>query len=476
MFKKTLIATAVIAAAFASTTSFAADPTDDSMFAAAESTGNAFFDDAKITGGIYAFSRKRDRYQIKDGDGNPVEKMVKNLDHTSVQTSIDISSGYLNDFFGVDFGAFAAADLTQNAGVDHEMNFVPWKNPYDPIWARDKADNGASIYKAALKFKVANAWARAGYIQPTGPGGLGVNWSFLPGTYRGAQAGADFGGLSVAYMWADQYKAPWFQDTYKFRTKNVDAGIGGEGDESNDKEIDYVHSFGAIYTFENGLKLDAAYSQSKDYLDNYHFKVKHGLDVAEGRLDLGYHYYGAKNGGDHKVYDGDAWQQALTAAYKKGAYTFRAESTVTHSPGKQGYFVYRVTVPNGSSKGAYDLWWDSRSDWNHDGEKAVFFGAWRDLTDLGKPGWNVGVSYAYGWGGKPASDTTGAAKDAEMKEEAFNLDISYTFQSGDWKGTRIAAHMTKYNNRSGQPSWTTFKNSFQDENDLKLMMVIPYSL
>ena len=464
MFRKTLIATAVVAAV-ASTASFAADPTDDSMFTAAKSTGNAFFDDATINGGIYAFSRKRDRH-----DGT---MMQKNLDHTSVQTNIDISSGYLNDFFGVDFGAFASADMRFNAGLDHEMNFAPWDNAYDPDWSQKNTKNGASIYKAALKFKVANAWARAGYIQPTGPGGLGVNWSFMPGTYRGAQAGADFGGLSVAYMWADQYKAPWFQDTYKFRTKNPGAGIDGD----QDKVIDYVHSFGAIYTFENGLKLDAAFSQSKDYLDNYHFKVKHGLDVAEGRLDLGYHYYGAKDAGDYKVYDGDAWQQALTASFKKGAYTFRAESTVTHSPGKQGYFVYRVTGPNGSSKGAYDLWWDSRSDWNHDGEKAVFFGAWRDLADLGKPGWNVGVSYVYGWGGKPGSIVEAGEEGLEMKEEAYNLDISYTFQSGDWKGTRIAAHMTKYRNRSGQAkSWETFRNAFLDENDLKLMMVIPYSL
>ncbi|WP_163369616.1 OprD family outer membrane porin [Endozoicomonas acroporae] len=458
MFKKTTLATAILLAGVSST-AFAADMTDDSMYNAAKSTGNTFFDDASVTGGLYTFMRKRDRYSQADG------KMVANLDHTTALANVDFSSGYINDMVGFDFGVFAAADLTQNAAVDHEFNFVPWDNPYDPIWANDKADNGASIYKAALKFKMANTWAKAGYIQPSGPGGLGVNWNFMPGTYRGAQAGADFGSLSVAYMWADEYKAPWFQDTYAFRTKDAPAGM--------DDVVDYVHSFGAKYTFENGLILDGAFSQSKDYLDTYHGKIKHNLKVADGNLFLAYHYYGAEDAGDYEVYDGKAWMQAVQTSFSKGAYTFRAEATITKAEGEKGYFVYRTTGPNGSSQGAMDLWWDGRSDWNHDGEKAVFIGAWRDLADLGKPGWSVGASYIYGWDGKPASDY--ADQSVELKEEAFNLDVAYTFQDGDWKGTRVAAHMTKYNNRSGLDSWTGFKNAFQDENDLKLSLVVPYS-
>ena len=60
-------------------------------------------------------------------------------------------------------------------------------------------------YKAAAKFKYGPVWARAGYIQPTGQTLLAPHWSFMPGTYQGAEAGANFdygdaGALSFSYM------------------------------------------------------------------------------------------------------------------------------------------------------------------------------------------------------------------------------------------------------------------------------------
>lgn len=462
MFKKTTLATAILVAS-AATGAFAADMTDDSMYAAAESSGNAFFDDASITGGVYTFSRKRNRYNPESA------KFETNLDHTSVLGNVDFSSGYIGGIVGLDLGIYGSMDLQQGGGVDHEMNFFPWDNPYKPDWSQAEAKDDVSFYKAALKLKLANTWAKAGYIQPSGPGGLGVNWNFLPGTYRGAQFGADFGNLSVAYMWADEYKAPWFQETYGFRTRNPDAGLTG----ANDIEIDYLHSVGAVYTFNNGLILDGAFSQSDDYLDTYHAKLKHSMEIADGTLNLAYHFYGAKDAGDLAVYDGNAWQQALTASFAIGPYTLKAESTITRAKGKQGYFVYRTTVPSGTSAGAYDLWWDSRSDFNHDGEKAVYAGLWRDLADMDLAGWRVGASFAYGWDGKPSSDAN--VQDAELKESAVNVDIGYTVQDGNWKGSSLALHWTNYDNHSGQPSWTNFKNAFQDEHDIKLTMVIPYS-
>ena len=88
-------------------------------------------------------------------------------------------------------------------------------------------------------------------------------------------------------------------------------------------------------------------------------------------------------------------------------------------------------------------------------------------------GWRVGASFAYGWDGKPSSDAN--VQDAELKESAVNVDIGYTVQDGNWKGSSLALHWTNYDNHSGQPSWTNFKNAFQDEHDIKLTMVIPYS-
>ncbi|MBD4160372.1 ChiP family protein, partial [Xanthomonas citri pv. citri] len=77
-------------------------------------------------------------------------------------------------------------------------------------WSGDKS--GISLYKAAAKFKYGPVWARAGYIQPTGQTLLAPHWSFMPGTYQGAEAGANFdygdaGALSFSYMWTNEYKA-----------------------------------------------------------------------------------------------------------------------------------------------------------------------------------------------------------------------------------------------------------------------------
>ena len=123
MFKKTILATAILVAS-AATGAFAADMTDDSMYTAAQSSGNAFFDDASITGGVYAFSRKRNRY-------NPgTDKFETNLDHTSVLGNIDFSSGYIGGIVGLDLGVYGSMDLQQSASPDHEMNFFPWDDPY----------------------------------------------------------------------------------------------------------------------------------------------------------------------------------------------------------------------------------------------------------------------------------------------------------------------------------------------------------
>lgn len=57
----------------------------------------------------------------------------------------------------------------------------------------------------------------------------------------------------------------------------------------------------------------------------------------------------------------------------------RLEGTWVKAEGQQGYFLQRMTPTYASSNGRLDIWWDNRSDFNADGEKAVFFGAMYDL-------------------------------------------------------------------------------------------------
>ena len=70
-------------------------------------------------------------------------------------------------------------------------------------------------------------------------------------------------------------------------------------------------------------------------------------------------------------------------------------------PQSQGQFAYRLTDRSGSSSGAFDVWWDARSDWNADNEKAAYCGAMRTLDDLLPiAGFSAGAGAGFGFDGR----------------------------------------------------------------------------
>ena len=426
-----------------------------------------FLHDSTFSATLYYFQRYRDRLDVNRGDYGI------NLSHASGQLSLDFESGYAEDIIGVDFGIFGSMDFYNDGSVDHEMNFFPWRNPWQPDWTQTKTKDAASVYKALIKVKAGPAWARAGYFQPKGPGVLGVNWSFLPGTYQGAEVGADFGPLSLAAAWANQYKAPWFTRTYKF--KKTDYSKSSD-DPQRLRDVDYLWSAGARYEITDGLNVELAYGESQDFLWNAHLKAKYNKPLGDNQnIYLTWQTYlmNDQNGG-HSIDDNfasTAWQQYLAAAYDTGPWTFNLEFTYTKAPNDSpehvGYFAYRLTRPSGGSKGAYEPWWDLRSDWNHHEEKAVFLKAGRKLDDLGLAGVKAAVSGAYGWGGKSWETSQ------KFKEAAYGIDLSYTVDQGLLEGAVFALHFTRYDNKTTFNSWDPFKNAFQDEHDIKFSLVIP---
>ncbi|CAH0536495.1 OprD family outer membrane porin [Vibrio marisflavi] len=424
---------------------------------------SSFIDDSKITGGFYVWYRDRDRKDAPDGD------YQTNLSHTTLNANIDAQSGYINGIIGADFAAFYAADAANDGDPHHEMAFFPGQdNPWDTTQSASSAKSGASIYKANIKFNAADVHGVVGYYQPTGPGVLGVNWSFMPGTYQGAELSTKIGQWEMAVNYADEYKAPWFQNTYQFR-KNDGTTI-----------VDYLYSVGAKYNFTPLTSLEVAYGASEDYLENAHIKAKHTIEYQDSSsLYLTYQLYmmddSDNSGGVNDNFEGMAFQSYLAAHYKTGMYTFKAEGL--HTTARQdnsnqvGYFAYRLTSQYGGSNGAYEPWWDARSDWNQNEETALYTGVWREFSDLGVPGLSSGVSYVYGFGGKAYSKPS-----AELIETAWNFDLGYVIQEGWFKGTAAKLHYTLYDNRSGEGSWGTFKNAFQDERDLKLTLTVPFDL
>ncbi len=437
----------------------------------AEAAG--FIDDGTMNANLYYWQRHRERKET-DPASNHYGQYQQNLHHSTFNGSLDFSSGYAADVIGLDLAAFGVMEMSgKGPAAPNEIAFSDAKTRWDEKWRGDK--NGATIYKAAVKVKIQDYWLRAGYIQPAGQTLLAPHWSFLPGTYRGIEAGAiyDFaeaGALSVSYMWSDEYKAPWYRNMYQFRKADGKSGIS------------YLHSIGAKYDFKNNLVIEGALGQAADYMDQYFSKVSWAFPVAGNDLRASWQFYGAQDkehGGaanPNDVYDGLAWLQALTLGYTAGPLDFRLEGTMVKANGNQGFFLQRMTPGYASSNGRLDVWWDSRSDFNANGEKALFAGVMYDLKNWQLPGWAVGTSYAYGWDARPSTNPL-YDQHSRLKESAWNLDLLYNVQQGPIKGTSFKLHYTRYQNHSDIPSWGGgYGNIFQDEKDLKFIVMAPFTI
>jgi hypothetical protein len=442
------------------------------------SQASEFFSESTISGNLNFFMRARDRAgKPVDGGGNtipgPDTAKTTNLDHGSIFANLGFHSGYVADVVGFDAVVYSTFDMwageETGGSFEHEMNFFDCSSPYGAGDGQGsgscdsyKTDNGVSFAKAALKFKFGeNVNAQLGYFQPSVPSSLGVNWSFAPGTYRGGEIGGNFGDLSLGFVYADQYKAPWFKETYEFR----DGSFWG----SPGKDVGDVYSMGARYALQNGISFDVGYGGLTDGdRKNFHVKVK---GTTDGGLYWSPQLYVVD---DDNQYDSTAFQAALLTAKSFGQYSFRAEATYTvadseDTRGNVGNMAYRLTEQYGGSNGAYDIWWNNRSDFNHDGEYAFFLSSTRDFSDVGGTGFSAGVSGAYGAGAK-------AAGYDELVEYAYSFFANYAIQAGALKDANIGFYYTNYFNDTDAPDWGAYSNGFNDETDFKLTLTIPFAV
>ncbi|WP_318421497.1 multidrug transporter [Photobacterium leiognathi] len=417
----------------------------------------AFFNDSTISGNVNFWFRDRQRGNV-DANGKDTPKTT-NLNHSSVFMNLGFNSGYIADTVGLDLVAYTTWDLS-NEAFGHEMNFMSDRagdacystkevvmedgKPVEKDVCKEKG--GVSIATAALKFKFGeNVNAKLGYFQPSVPSGLGVNWSFAPGTYLGGEVGANFGDLALGLVVANEYKAPWYKYTTEFADDEV------------------LYSLGLRYNLGNNMSIDTAYSQL-DERSTAHIKFK---GTTAGGLYYSPQVYVVKDEAQYGDED-YGYQLALLTSWAAGPYSFRAEATYTDAGQDGNWFAYRPTQGYGGSNGAYDIWWNNRSDFNHDGEFAGFASVSRDFSDIGANGLSAGISGAFGLG----AEVDGYD---ELKEYAASVFASYAIQSGALEGANFGMHYTSYVNDSNAPSWNGYSNAFQDESDIKVTLTIPFS-
>ncbi|MFD1801713.1 OprD family outer membrane porin [Mixta tenebrionis] len=444
-----------------------------SAFITPPARATGFIEDSTLKGAVYYWQRQRDRKEA-DKSSEHYGKYQENLHHATLNSSLDFNSGYAGNIIGLDLAVFGAVEMSNSGpAAPNEIGFSRGKTRWDEDWSGDRS--GTSVYKAALKLQADDYWLRAGYIQPQGQTLLAPHWSFLPGTYRGVEAGlshdyAEAGKLEMSYMWSDRYKAPWYRHTYRFRQADGKTGIS------------WLHAVGARYDFKNKLILEGSWGQAADYMDQYFAKASWSMPLGDSDLRTSYQFYGARDresGGannSNDVYDGMAWLQALTFGYTWGPFDWRLEGSWVKAEGNQGFFLQRMTPSYASSNGRLDIWWDARSDWNANGEKAVFAGVMYDLSQWDLAGWTVGASWAYGWDAKPGSNPQWD-QSQRIRESAWNLDLIYTIQQGRAKDTLFKLHFTRYDNHSDIPSFGGgYGNMFQDEKDVKFIVIAPFTI
>ncbi|MDR2625792.1 MAG: OprD family porin [Zoogloeaceae bacterium] len=431
------------------------------------------FQATEVSGNLIYFQRNRERYRVD------TRRFDSNLHHRTLQGNLEVTSPFLADTAGFDLGVFATDDLHNSASPDHEISFFPWSDPWSADWSKKDARGGSSLYRAHLKLRHKREdglwWGKLGYFQPSGPGVLGVNWSLMPGTYLGAESGIDAGRLSLAGAYVTQYKAPWYRKTYAFRE-----------DDAKETKIDHLWSIGARYAFTPETSAEIAYGEAPGFLQSAHVKLKYrqAASATQSPLYLSYQLYVM---GDHddsatageisnNHYAGRwAFQHYLAFAREFSRYALKGEFLHTRAPSTRethlGYFVYRLSGRYGGANGAYEPWWDNRSDWNHNRESAVFVSLSRSLDDLiNTSGLTMTLSAARGWGGKAYG------VQQTLKEAAWSLDLTWVIPSGTLKNARIRLHYTHYDNKTDQPSWVGYKNLFQDERDLKFFVILPWKL
>lgn len=133
---------------------------------------------------------------------------------------------------------------------------------------------------------------------------------------------------------------------------------------------------------------------------------------------------------DPDLFSSTSAQGALTLRRSSGPYTLRAEATYAHAPLRDktrvGNFVYRITSRFGASNGNYTLWWNNRSDFNHDGELALF-GSRKGASTLVGPAEGPALNAA---AGMADSDIAGVD---DLREHAFSLFASHSWRAGPFK-------------------------------------------
>lgn len=424
MFKFSAINAALISA-LVSSHALAADSAagDKYVDALAE-----FLDGATLSSVAVTDTRYRSHKIGQDADHE------ENLNYTDYNVALNFSSGYHNDFIGVDLGGYFSGSLYNN-GACSEISQCD-------EWAQDESQNGSlKVTKAAVKVKGDNYRGDLGLTQ-MGVGTIGNVWSFVPGTYKGGKVFFDVGDFTLGYGAATAHTAPWWLTSDKV------PGL----DDANDSQFNFLQSIGLVGKVGDvGLNFGVGHANlSNTSDDNTSFKAQ--VDFNVGDAALSYDMYGVDSDVD---YDGFGAHHGLSLTMPVSDLTWLSQIRYTHTS-NSAEFTPRTVRAYGSNNGTWSQWWDALSDWNQDTQLAWYNRISKDFGD----GW-------FGYVGAAIStiDEDSVGFDAEY---AVNGTIGYTLPSGAMKGTTMRFHTTFLTRDMND-------NSDYERADFRFQVIVPYN-
>ncbi|HIF9336393.1 TPA: porin [Photobacterium damselae] len=429
---------------------------------------NEFIDGSTLAGVAVVDTRSRTRTTGKPG-GQDGDRWSR-LNYSSYNLILDFTSGYHDGWLGADLGGYFSGDLYNDSAVNGDTgeylcNEISTCNNLD--WGAGDGQQ-FKITRAALKFKAGEAVdGRFGFTQANGNGVLGNVWSFVPGTYRGAELNANLDRFKLTYFIADQFTAPWLLSENDYAPALW-----------SDTSWSMVHSLGFSGNVSDqlfiqlglGQATDVRYANSIDWgagvVNSYHGETDttgykaYAKYTFNENMSLAYDFYGVN---DDVQYDGLGFTTGLSFNAKFGQFSWMSDLQYASSNNDRDVNP-RMIYTYGMTNGTYSLWWDALSDWNKSGEVAWYN---RISYDQGN-GWNYYLGFGYGTGSKSAAE--GAKGDWDYESEyAFNATIAYSLQSGALKGSTIRLHGTvlERDEYAGAPK--------ADETDLRFQVIIPYT-
>lgn len=430
----------------------------------------AFYDDAKLDLIANLYIRNR---AVKNPVTGKYGMGPASIRNQTGLIGLSYQSGYYEDIIGFDFWGSANIKLGHTEGQSEILYYKYSCNSDGKYSPCEKSYLNVST--AALKLKLGNEVVKfkmnLGYT-PINSGTIRSSWGLNPHSFRGFDTALTFDRLTLTYAWADRFKNDWSKSFKRMTTswhQNGAAGLDNNGTPmSSGKNIDYIHTVGAVYKFDN-VKIDTGYGEGKDYRRNWQLQLDNTTQLtADTSLASKFFYQGAK-------YIKDGVSPVADPSYEYYAtlgFNLQHKDTIwslgysqNRAPQTADY-NFRLTPWANSDKRDWQATLSQLEDFNASGTHAVRIGVSHNFKQMNLPELTIGLAGTYGWHVVSNTAKINGDREYDGKMRAVDLNVKYQVLDGIGKGLSFTVMPALL-----RSSDTNYKTS---RNDIKF--VVGYSL